>query len=311
MKKFLASDSALKLLALAIAISLWFYVVQAESPDTAQTIRDVPVVFTQKASLEEKNLILLNDNEYTVDVKIHGPRNYAIDANRKNITILADVSSIDSTGEHVLTTTVMLPYASLELVNKKPSVLSVSVDHLVTVKKPVEIITEGTPKNSYVTGNLSASLETVEVTGPKSILDGIESAAVLLDINNLSADIKGTYPLMFLGTNDKEIESTLLSLSAAEVEVHAEILKSKTLPLKPVFSGADEEYILDESSIKTVTVAGASAAVDALSEIKTEPFSSAKISASGEVVVKLSLPQGIRSLDGDSITLRYSKKPSQ
>ena len=58
MKKQLKSDSALKVLSLVIAIALWFYVVQVESPDINRTIKDVPVVFTQKSLLEEREVVL-------------------------------------------------------------------------------------------------------------------------------------------------------------------------------------------------------------------------------------------------------------
>ncbi|MBE7036004.1 MAG: hypothetical protein E7403_01770 [Ruminococcaceae bacterium] len=312
MKKRLKSDSALKIFSVIIAICLWFYVVQVQSPDINRKIKGVPVVFTQKNVLEEKNLVLLNDNEYTIDIEIRGSRKYVMDVNSKNLTVLADVSNIEATGRHIVFTNIVLPYANLEVVNKNPSMLPVDVDHLVTVEKPVKAIIEGTPKDSYIVGDITTNPESVVIRGPQTIVAGIDSLAVTVDVNNKSGDIAGVEPLKILGTNNKEIKSQLLTFSTAEIEVRTELLKTKTVHLKPSFDPTMTEivnqYILDENSIKEIKIAGIQATVDSLTSIQTNPISLSDIE-DGEVTVTLDLPQGVRSLDGESFTLRFSKKP--
>ena len=314
MKNQLKSDSALKIFSVVIAVCLWFYVVQVQSPDINRRIKGVPVVFTQKNILEEKNLILLNDNEHTIDIEIRGPRKYVMDVDSENLTVLADVSNIESTGRHIVFTNIVLPYANLEVTNKNPSMLSVDVDHLVTAQKPVEVVTEGTPKNSYMVGDVTAEPEEVTIKGPKTIIDGIKSVAVIVDVDNKTADMAGVEPVRVLGTNDKEIKSQLLSFSTAEIEVRAEILKTKSVKLEPVFTSAfqamSEEYILDENSIKEVNIGGVQAVVDTLSSVPTKPIDISHLNEDGDVSVSLDLPQGVRSLDGESFTLRFSRKPS-
>ncbi|MGN1058915.1 MAG: YbbR-like domain-containing protein [Clostridia bacterium] len=312
MKKQLKSDLALKIFSVVIAVCLWFYVVQVQSPDIDRVIKGVPVVFTQKNVLEEKNLILLNDNEHTIDIKIRGSRKYVMDVNSENLTVLADVSNIETTGRHIVFTNIVLPYANLEVINKNPSMLSVDVDDLVTVEKPVEVLTEGTPKDSYMVGNLTANPQKVTIRGPKTIIDGIKSVAAVVDVDGKTADTAGMEPVRVLGTNDKEIKSQLLTFSTAEIEVRTEILKTRTVELEPSFTESfqemTEQYILDESSIREVKIAGAQALVDSLTAVKTKSISASDLNANGEVTVKLELPPGVRSLDGDSFTLRFSKK---
>lgn len=314
MKKRLNSDSALKIFSVVIAICLWFYVVQVQSPDINRRIKGVPVVFTQKNILEEKDLILLNDNEYTIDIEIRGSRKYVMDVNHENLTVLADVSNIEATGRHIVFTNIVLPYANLEVINKNPSMLSVDVDHLVTAEKPVKVITEGTPKDSFIVGEVSANPESVTIRGPQTILAGIDSVAAVIDIDNKSGDTASVETLRVLGTNNKEIKSQLLSFSTAEIEVRAELLKTKTVKLTPNFgsSSADimNQYIVDDNSIKEVKIAGIQAMVDTLTDIQTKPISLSDLDKDGAVTVTLDLPQGVRSLDGESFTLRLIKKPS-
>lgn len=67
--------------------------------------------------------------------------------------------------------------------------------------------------------------------------------------------------------------------------------------------------VLDENSIKEINIAGVQALVDSLTFVKTKPISADDMNENGEVLVQLDLPQGVRSQDGDSFTLRFSRKP--
>jgi len=107
------------------------------------------------------------------------------------------------------------------------------------------------------------------------------------------------------------IVTPLLSFNVNEVEVRAEILKTKILPIKPHFYSESAPHQLDESSIKEVRLAGAQGVLDTLTHIETMPFSEYDINEKGEVSVKLSLPQGVKSLDGDTFTLRFSVKTEE
>jgi len=312
MKKVFSGDRALKIFAAIIAISLWFYVVQVQNPDIKKTIKGVPVVFTQSGLLEEKNLVMLNESEYTVDIEIRGPRKNVMAVNKKNLTVLADLGDIETTGRHTVVTNVVMPYSNLEVLSKSPSTVSVDVDNLITVQKPVEIFTEGTPKDSYVVGNKTTNPETITIKGPKSIIDGIQSVGVPVTISGKSADMAGRAPVVARGTGDKEIANRYLTYSMEEVEYHVEILKSKTVKLELVFSEGAKlfagEYVLDENSIKTVQIAGVQAMVENMETIKTEPITLRDISSGGEVAVTLDLPEGVRALSGETFTLRFARR---
>ncbi|MBQ9914510.1 MAG: hypothetical protein IJO50_00050 [Clostridia bacterium] len=312
MKNFLKGDTALKIFSAVIAISLWFYVVQVENPDMDKVVKNVPVVFSNQEAMEARGLVFLNDNEHTINVEIRGSRQYVMDVNSKNLTVLADLGDINAVGQHKVQTNVVLPYANLRLLSTNPSSLTLEVDKLATARKKVEVLTEGNPKDSYAVGNLSAEVQEVTVKGPKTIVDSIQSVAAILDVSGKTADVVGTMPLVVLDTSGKEINSELLSLSETEAEVHAEILKTKTLPLEITYTDSAQalknDYVLDESSVKKVRIAGAQALLNVMNKVKTKPISDWYINQDGEVTVELDLPIGVRSLDGDSFTLRFNRR---
>lgn len=312
MKLNLRDDLALKVVSVLIAIALWFYVVQVQSPDIERTIKGVPVVFSQKSVLESRGLILLNDKEHTIDIKIRGKRKYVIDASAENITVLADVSAIEETGEQTIYTSIILPYGNLEIINQNPSVLTVEVDNLVTVEKEIEVRTEGEPKADFVIGSATVSPTSVQLKGPKSILDGVASVAANIDIDEKDADIETVVPLKIYGSSGKEIKSDYISADVTEAEVRCEILKTKLIDVQPYFDSADleaaDEYRLDTGSMKQIKIAGPKDLIDTLSAIKTKPISIADISENGEATVELDLPTGVRSLEGSSFTFRFIRQ---
>lgn len=305
-------DLPLKVLSVLIAIGLWFYVVQIQSPDIERTIKGVPVVFTQKAALEEKGLILLNDKEHTMDIKIKGKRKYVVDVNSTNLTVLADVSSIDETGTHTVFTNIILPYGNLEVVNKSPTMLTVDVDNLVTVEKEIQIKVNGEPRTDYIVGNITKSQETVSLKGPKSIIDGIQTVSAEIDVNGKDADIEEKeVPIKTYGSNEKEIKSSYITPSAQTVEVRCEILKTKLVDIVPVLAEDLQEgkstFQLDTNSVKRIRIAGARDVIDTLSAVQTKPIPLSAVNEDGDAAAELELPVGIRSLDGEKFTFRFTQ----
>lgn len=309
MKKKISSDFALKVLSVLIAVALWFYVVQVQSPDIERTIKGIPVVFTQQSLLENRGLVLLNDKEHTIDIKIRGKRKYAVDVSPENTTVLADVSAIETTGTHMVYTSIVLPYGNLEIINQHPSALTVEVDNLVTVEKEIAPRAVGEPKADFTTGTLTVSPRTVTLKGPKSLLDGVSAVTAEVDVAGRDSDAETIVPLKMYGSNDKEIKSAYITPSVTEAEVRCEILKTKQVEIQPVIEGFESiessAYRLDAGSMKQIKIAGAKDLVDALEDIRTKPISVSDINEKGEAVAELDLPSGVRSLEGNSFTFRF------
>ena len=69
-------------LAFAIALGFWMYVVAYVSTEYSKTLYNIPVALEGKGMLTDRQLMLLSDEDYLVDIKVTGSRQ--------------DVSKIDS-----------------------------------------------------------------------------------------------------------------------------------------------------------------------------------------------------------------------
>ena len=250
------NDISTKIVSLLFAIIMWFYIIQVQSPEVEKTVKDVPVLFTQKTELDSRNLMLINDKEYTVDLKVRGQRKYLVDLNKSNLSVLADVSNIEGTGTHTVYTSVVIPYGNVEVMNQDPSIITVTVDEVIEEEKDIYVNTNGEPAEGYKVGSIKTTPAKMKIRGAKSIVGSIDHVSATVDVSGKSEDISSVEHFELIGSTDTVITSTYVTTAQDTVDVHCEILKKKTLNIEPKFEDGlnndDEWYTLDDNSLKSI-----------------------------------------------------------
>ncbi|MBR4889914.1 MAG: hypothetical protein IKU15_01175 [Clostridia bacterium] len=302
-------DISTKILSVLFAIVMWFYIIQVQSPDVERTIKDIPVLFTQTENLENRKLMLLNDKEYTVDLKVRGQRKYIVDLNKSNVSVVADVGNINKTGAHTIYTNVVMPYGNLEVVNQRPSTINVTVDEVIVAEKEIFVETVGNPSNGYAVGEIETTPKKVKIKGAKSLVGGVDRLLATIDVSGRSEDILTVANLEMIGITDKVVDSTYVTLETDKVEVRCEILKKKTVSIEPKFEDSliKEGYSLDESSLKSVEIAGAVSAIEKIDKVETTLITKEMIKSDATAEVEIVLPSGVELLGGEKITLKLKK----
>ncbi len=295
-----------KIISLLFAIFLWFYIIQVQNPEVEKSIRDIPVQFT-KTELEDRGYTLTNDKEVQITVKIKGQRKYISGIKKEDIAAVADVTSIDSIGTHTVNVDVILPYGSIELVEQNPQHITVTVDEIVVAEKEVVINQLGRPKFGYCVSDYRFTPEKVKIKGPKSIVNTIEALSADVDVSGKDEDITVSgVPIQFVGTSGETFNTPYVTLEKSVVDVHCTISKKKTVEIDARFAdGVD--YMLDDTSVKSIEIAGASDIIENIDKIPTSKITNGMISKDGEVEVTLQLPDGVTSLDGNKIKLKLKK----
>lgn len=296
-------DISTKIISLLFAIFMWFYIIQVQDPEIEKNIKDVPVQFT-KAELEERGLTLTNDKEVQIDVKVRGQRKHISNIKKEDIAAVADVSNIDSTGTHEVNINVILPYGGVELLEQNPQYITVTVDEIIVTEKEVLINQLGNPKMGYCVSDYKVTPEKMKIKGPKSIVNTIEAVTADVDVGGKDEDVTvADAPIRFKGTSGEIFNTPYITLEKETVEVHCTISKKKTVAIDAKIAD-DVKYILAETSVKSIEIAGDAELIENIDKIQTSVIYNSMISKNGEVEVKLELPEGVISLDGDKITLK-------
>ena len=87
------------LLSIALATGLWMYVITTVSPNSKTTVQDIPVVFEGESwLLENRNLMITDGMDATVDLDVSGNRSDISKLNRSNVVLKIDLTKVYESG---------------------------------------------------------------------------------------------------------------------------------------------------------------------------------------------------------------------
>ena len=163
------------LIAIALAFGLWLYVITVISPDQTRPYYKVPVVLDNMDSLAEKQLMVVSDPNPLVTVELAGTRSDLNKINSANLTVVADLGTINEPGEYQVGYTVSPPNELLSgpitVQGRDPKRIRVVVAEKVTKDVPVQILYEGSVPEGYIKGTPELDFTQIKIFGPKEVVD--------------------------------------------------------------------------------------------------------------------------------------------
>ena len=307
MKKLLASDGALKIISVLIAIGIWVYIALVMNPAIEVTVRDLPIQFIGGVSLYLYIVVVLNimrDNTYEnyilllVPIFIGFTVTTSIDM--KTIIAKADISSITETGETNIPIEIVIPFENQGVSSQSEYSVNVKVEKSAEKTLDIEVSTIGTLAPDYMPGDIVCDPKKVTLSGPKSAVDKISKAEAVLNYNNEDVDIDTSAQIVFYGADNKEISMLdalmgRISISVDNVNIHCPVLKMHKAEVKAEFG---RQELPENFSYKTdpfeVYVFGDENVSSKINEIKTEQIPLDKLLDNGKVKVKLIIPNGVK-----------------
>ena len=130
-------------LSILIALLVWFYA--NDDTEIEISVNDVPIEFTNEdTTLADKGLMLLSNEEETIDLKLSMPRSTYFKLDPGKIRIVVDLSSVTTTGTQTITYSVLYPRGprgellSSSITQKEPTVRSTTIEIGELFRKNVE-----------------------------------------------------------------------------------------------------------------------------------------------------------------------------
>jgi YbbR domain-containing protein len=174
-----------KLLAVILAITLWYFVVGEERAEVGLT-----------APLEliniPRDLIVVNNVPHGIELRVNGPRSLVRSLSTEFLSKTLDLSnaregtvsfSISSEG-------IQLP-RGIKVTQINPTQVTVVLKKLLTKKITIHPRITGRPASGYEVESISANPEEVDIAGPDEVVEKIESLSTKpVDIQGLKSDLK-------------------------------------------------------------------------------------------------------------------------
>lgn len=234
--KWLSNPTAMKLVALALALILWAVVHFDDSQPTPPVTSSLETktfsaVKVQPYGLNERSYVLQGFDPQTVKLTVRGTRSDLLRATTEDYRVRVDLSTATE-GEHTLTLKAELP-RGVDLVSMTPDTVKVTVEELQTKEFEVEIATKGTPAQGYKAGiPILRPTNRVHVTLPSGELSRVVKVAGTVSVEGENKTIKSkSVKLAAYDSGGNPIEGALLDPAVLEVDVPI-TNPYKTVPLQ-------------------------------------------------------------------------------
>ncbi len=292
-------------ISVAIAFALWFYV--NSTADVDITISDIPVEFyNAETALANKGLVLIGGGDATVDLVLTMPRDmvYGFDSDR--LRLVADLSSINTTGTQSLTYNIAYPPGinPSQVSVKSPTVRTVSVRVGELYRKndvEIRVNLVGNVADGYVAGRVQLLPSVLEVWGQQSDVTNVSYAMVTLNIENARSTIVEQLEYALYDYEDQPITSGSIHAASDTIQVTMPVISATDIPLTINFVEADGvrlesfDYTLD---VPAVTLSGDANQIAALKEIVLGEVTLAEIEDTATFTFAIPIPDGMTNLSG-------------
>lgn len=304
-KNNLTKNLGWKVFSVFLAMLMWFAVMNITTPFEYKTFT-VNLSLINKEALSERGMVVLNESELEqtrVGIRIYAKRP-ALDElskleNRKNILATLNMENFDilyiKDVSDPLTVSVAasapqtIDNYELEIVSVTPKDVTVKLDKLVSETKAVTVDRIGDAMEGYVVMPPVVEPEYITITGPKSMIDKINSVRVSVDLTNAADAVKVTASPVIYDEGNNVMKG--FSTDIEEVLVNVVINKQGEIPiLPPDIEGSPAEGYRILSLVcepEFVTVLGAEEDFEALESIELPAINAEGLSESKEVVFDL------------------------
>ncbi len=272
MKNLWQNDTFLKVFAVVTAFLCWIYIVFITNPEIEVSLSGIPVTLSGHHAIKSEGYIVSKELNTTVDVRVKGTRKMLANLSRNNIIASVDLSNCADKKSYDLPVNIKLPYQNLTLISKSIETVSIEVDNYITHKFHVEYVHNGKLKDTnYYIEKTTIDANTVEVSGPETIVKTIEKAIVNIDINGANDDVSGIVPVTLLNSSNNVISTSNLDIKNKDISYNCLIFATKEVPVEPSANN-DKDYNLIVTDHPTITLIGPASDVDSISVVKTKSF---------------------------------------
>ncbi len=303
------------LLSVVIAVALWVYVITVVSPNSEETFYNIPVNLRGESILNDRGFMITSGEIPKVSMTLSGNRTDLNKISNENITIVADLSSIDQAGTQSLSYSYAFPGNvaddAITVLGRSPGRITVTVERMVSKSVPVNIEYVGTLSEDYIAdkenvlltdgNNMVLEGNTVRVTGPESVINQITQAKIAIDLTGRVASFSEAYRYMLCNESGEAVDAKYVTTEIGEVYVTLYIQKVKEIPLiLHIIDGGGATSLTSriEYEPKSIKVAGNEVILEGLNEYLLGTINLGELAEDTELVYTISLPAGVTNLTG-------------
>jgi len=293
MYKYFTKNLAIKMVCLIAALILWVYVATAQN-----SVAKFPGSVKIKIFNTQANLVAVYDAK-TVEIKVMTDSGNWRKLSADSFSAYVDLSSY-GTGTYEVPVNVVSSIPGVQVVEKKPDKILVSIEPVLSKEVPIYKKVEGNAADGMTAGAINFDPDKVTIKGAKSVVDGIQEVSAKVILNGESASFTKMVSISIPGTNE---ENPAVEIMPPEVKAEVSIVKGanvKSVGIKPNIKGSPKTNYFISDIIVNPSVVDITGLTGVISDTKFLDTTTIDISDATDNIAKdvlLKLPSGVSLLD--------------
>ena len=214
---------------IVVGVILWCTLMMGVDPTVTVDIKDIPVeVVNDNILIDTGNTYTITDGD-KVNISVTGRKSDVSELTKKDFKATADFDHI-SISNSINIDVVANNNSDKIKIDTHNALMEIEKDESVTIDCPVKIIKNGKEKDGYYACKFTTDIDSIKVTGPKKVINKIDCAQAIFNVNNIKSDRTSTLDLSLYDKNGDIMDISNCTLSNTSVQVKCKVNSTKTVP---------------------------------------------------------------------------------
>lgn len=274
MKNKITANIGLKIISLLFAVVLWMVVNNIENPTVSELYSNIPVKLINTDLITDAGKVyeVLDETDVVERVTVRAPKSVHSSLNAGNIIAVADVSELSSLDTITIRFSSNIYADDIESIKGNIDTVKLNIENKRTKTLSLKATVSGEVGGGYLVGDVQTAQNLVRISGPESVIEKINRAAVDVDVTGFTNDIETNLEIRLYDEEGHLIQDNRVSQNIKSVGVSVDIYQTKEVPIYFAVSGEPEMgYRVSgevKGSVETVTLAGKSSILKNIEEIE-------------------------------------------
>ena len=315
------------LIAVALSVGLWVYVVAVENPEGEMELNNIPVYFSGEDVLRDDYDLLLTDSNIGsgVTLTFYGKLTdlNKLRDSKSDLAVTINVTHLRNAQDYTLTydlSDLTLPRSvsatDITLNKTYPEEVEITLENLARKTVDIRVVQNVTMAQDYMAGRMTQSYDQIIVEGPTELVEQVSYAQAILEREQVDQNISASLPLTLISKTGEIVSGDGLTTSLSEVEVSLPVLMYKEVPLVPSFvygGGVTDADLVSEVSPSFVRLTGEASVLENIQSITLSNIDLSALQTNTETVSRtIPIPAECSLLSGEQqeaeVTVRIKNK---
>ncbi|WP_295362252.1 YbbR-like domain-containing protein [uncultured Pseudoramibacter sp.] len=289
------------IIAACLAVFLWMYINGNDINMITQEINNIPVTLINTEKLSSKGLVLTEQKNYFVNIRVRGSERNVNTLDASQITATVDLAGVKGPGTFTADVVIQGLPNSVILQETQPSELNIKIDSIRHKAHSVTINTSGKPGNNLSVVSATTT-DQVRVEGPSDSVNKIKACVATANVQDMTDDTDVYIPVKAVDKKGNVLSDVECKPSMIKASVKIGTTKRVKIKAPKTTGSVADGYKVAKITVspKTVLLGGKASDLDSINAVRPSTVDLSGLKISTTVQKKLNLPSNVTNMDGSS-----------